>query len=317
MSAPPVLVCSAGLLAGQSFEVTASGLRIGRDPGNELHLNDNDVSRFHARVLLHNGAVWVQDAGSRNGVFVNDNRIGDNKTIGPGDVVAVGQHRFHIELPEEPAEHSVSVDLRSVSEPAGKKWKIWPFALAFALLIGLIGLVSLVSGDDTEDLSQGGEADGPVSLATALKAQSEDPAAPEDVGLKEALSVASGSPLTQQEEWPDPPKGSTAAELVELGHKHYNAKRHRDALEHYQMAYKLDKDCEICAIRIERLSTEIDEMVVENFEAGMRYYDSLQYQQAINAWETVLMLQPDEGDAIHQQAKEHLEKARKKISRQY
>ncbi len=312
-----MLVCSAGLLAGQSFQVTASGLRIGRDPGNELHLNDNDVSRFHARVLLHNGAVWVQDAGSRNGVFVNDSRIGDNKTIGPGDVVAVGQHRFHIELGEEPAEHSVSVDLRSVSEP-DKKWKIWPFVVALLILAGLIGLVSLVSGDSDSDLSQvGGDPDGPVSLAQALKAQSEDPKAAPDVGLKEALSVASGSPLTQQEEWPDPPKGSTAAELVELGHKHYNAKRHRDALEHYQMAYKLDKDCEICAIRIERLSTEIDQMVVANFEAGMRYYDSLQYQQAINAWETVLMLQPDADDAIHQQAQEHLEKARKKISRQY
>ena len=315
MSAP-ILVCSAGLLAGQRFEVTAAGLRIGRDPGNELHLQDNDVSRFHARILLHNGAVWVQDAGSRNGVFVNDTRIGDNKTIGPGDVVAVGGHRFHIELPDDPAEHSVSVDLKAVSEPE-KKWKAWPFILAIVLVAGLVGLISLASSG-SESPAPEAEPGGGSSFASALKAQAEDPAqAEEDVGLAEALSVASGSPLTRQEEWPDPPKGSTAAELVELGHKHYNAKRHRDALSHYQMAYKLDNSCEICAIRIERLSTEIDQMVVENFEAGMRYYDSLQYQQAINAWETVLMLQPDEGEAYHQQAKEHLEKAKKKISRQY
>ena len=78
----PILVCTDGPLSGRSFEITTQGLHIGRDPGNEVHLEDNDVSRRHARVLLHNGAVWVQDAGSRNGVFVNEGQIADIFTPG-------------------------------------------------------------------------------------------------------------------------------------------------------------------------------------------------------------------------------------------
>ncbi len=67
----PLLVVTAGPRQGTQLEINAQGIRIGRDPNNELFLDDPEVSRHHARVILHNGAVWVQDAGSRNGIFVN------------------------------------------------------------------------------------------------------------------------------------------------------------------------------------------------------------------------------------------------------
>lgn len=99
MADVPQVLAESGALAGQRWTVTTEGLRLGREVGNEVHIDDPAVSRQHARIILHNGAVWVQDAGSRNGVFVNGERVSDHKQVKPGDRVTVGTHTFQVVLP--------------------------------------------------------------------------------------------------------------------------------------------------------------------------------------------------------------------------
>ena len=53
---------------------------------------------LHARLVLHNAAIWVQDAGSRNGVFVNETRVVRHRQLGPGDSLVIGVHGFTLEL---------------------------------------------------------------------------------------------------------------------------------------------------------------------------------------------------------------------------
>lgn len=98
-TAPPILVGVEGPNTGLRYPIDAAGLRLGRDPGSEVHIDDPNVSREHARVLIHNGAIWVQDAGSRNGVFVNGKRVADHKQVKGGDRVSIGPHVFEIALP--------------------------------------------------------------------------------------------------------------------------------------------------------------------------------------------------------------------------
>lgn len=98
MADAPVLQAEGGPLAGREWTITESGLRLGRELGNEVHIDDPAVSRQHARVLLHNGAVWVQDAGSRNGVFVNGERVPDHRQAKPGDKVTVGAYVFRVAM---------------------------------------------------------------------------------------------------------------------------------------------------------------------------------------------------------------------------
>jgi pSer/pThr/pTyr-binding forkhead associated (FHA) protein len=75
MDRQPVLVVTKGPIEGARFPVEADGLTLGRDEECSVVLDDPNVSRFHARLVFHNASIWVQDAGSRNGVFLNGKRV--------------------------------------------------------------------------------------------------------------------------------------------------------------------------------------------------------------------------------------------------
>ncbi len=199
--------------------ITPQGLRIGRDPANEVHLEDTDVSRAHARVLMHNGAVWVQDAGSRNGVFVNDGRVTEHKQLSPGDALTIGPHRFSVGLQEIAEEHSVSVSLDSVKDPAprNKGWRIWPFALTVLMVAGCIGVIGLRAGgtNDAESTPKAYSLEQLIGQET----QPTDPDLEGDVSLKEGLAISVGT-----EAGCEPvEEGIGAQTLVEQGHSHYSS----------------------------------------------------------------------------------------------
>lgn len=100
MDRVPLLAGTEGSHAGQRYPITADGLVLGRDSTCSVPLQGDGISREHARIFLYNASVWVQDSGSRNGVFVNDKRLTRPKSISPGDVVRLGEHRFTLELAE-------------------------------------------------------------------------------------------------------------------------------------------------------------------------------------------------------------------------
>jgi len=65
-------------------------LTIGRNPACDVHLPDDDVSRFHASLELRDGGVVLVDQGSRNGLYINGRRQGV-APLSPYAVVRIGQ----------------------------------------------------------------------------------------------------------------------------------------------------------------------------------------------------------------------------------
>src|SRR4051812_8676228 len=64
---------------------------VGRDPSLPLHLDeDTQVSRRHARIAVQGGQVIVEDLGSTNGTYVNDQPISSPRALYPGDKVRIG-----------------------------------------------------------------------------------------------------------------------------------------------------------------------------------------------------------------------------------
>jgi pSer/pThr/pTyr-binding forkhead associated (FHA) protein len=68
----------------------ASKMRVGRDEDVEIHLPDGQASRVHAEVGPSKGGVLVTDLGSRNGTFVNGERISGTRALAEGDEVRIG-----------------------------------------------------------------------------------------------------------------------------------------------------------------------------------------------------------------------------------
>jgi hypothetical protein len=73
-----------------SVAVGGSPLRIGRAQTSELVLDDDSVSWHHAQVWVEGGRGWIQDLASRNGTYVNDQRIRGAVPVAEADNIRVG-----------------------------------------------------------------------------------------------------------------------------------------------------------------------------------------------------------------------------------
>ena len=74
-------------------------LAIGRDPENELVLDDRRVSRRHAEIRLRLGRYTLYDLQSTNGTYVNGRRVAEI-VLSDGDRVQIGGSELVIQQPE-------------------------------------------------------------------------------------------------------------------------------------------------------------------------------------------------------------------------
>jgi hypothetical protein len=66
-------------------------MTVGRAPECELRLDDTYTSQQHARLYAKNNSWFVEDLGSTNGTFVNEQKLAAPAMLQPGDKVRVGQ----------------------------------------------------------------------------------------------------------------------------------------------------------------------------------------------------------------------------------
>lgn len=79
-----------GWAAGRQFRLTGP-LEVGRDPAADVPLVDDDgVSHRHARLTPNAEGAVVEDLGSSDGTFVNDQRIDEPTPVAAGDRIRVG-----------------------------------------------------------------------------------------------------------------------------------------------------------------------------------------------------------------------------------
>ena len=82
-------------LPGTRFDLQPQ-TTIGRGPTNTIQLTDTFISGEHTRLWFRNGTWYVQDAGSTNGTFVNNQPARDPLAARPGDIIQVGFIRFKL-----------------------------------------------------------------------------------------------------------------------------------------------------------------------------------------------------------------------------
>jgi len=104
---PPSLTDPTGRVHPLAGPVTA----IGRGVGNDIVINAKRVSRDHARLVRRNRKITLEDAGSTNGTFLNDEQIREPMDLADGDRITVGGVTFVFRDPETTLRDSSAVAL--------------------------------------------------------------------------------------------------------------------------------------------------------------------------------------------------------------
>lgn len=89
------LVVERGPRTGLTYLLRPGNTTVGRHPESDIFLNDVTVSRQHCRFVVSAESISVEDSGSTNGIYVNDERV-DRADLKAGDEVLVGRFHFVI-----------------------------------------------------------------------------------------------------------------------------------------------------------------------------------------------------------------------------
>jgi pSer/pThr/pTyr-binding forkhead associated (FHA) protein len=85
-----------------TFSLAKAELTIGRNPANDIVIDNVGVSRRHAVIKWSGDRATVEDLGSANGTFVNGQKI-TSQELKDGDVILVLKHRLVFHVPKEAA----------------------------------------------------------------------------------------------------------------------------------------------------------------------------------------------------------------------
>ena len=84
------LVVIHGPNLGKNYVLDAEEFSIGRDMKNNIVVDLDNVSRRHAIIRTRQGRSYVQDLGSTNGTYLNDQEVLEEALLRSGDFVKVG-----------------------------------------------------------------------------------------------------------------------------------------------------------------------------------------------------------------------------------
>ncbi len=88
---PKTLVVTAGPLSGTRITLGDQPILIGRADDSTLVLTDDFASSRHARLTNRGGSWYVEDLGSTNGTYLDQQREQGPLLVNPGQPIRIGQ----------------------------------------------------------------------------------------------------------------------------------------------------------------------------------------------------------------------------------
>lgn len=115
------LLANNGPQAGQRYELKGDKWILGRHPDCNIVIEVGAVSRNHCQVLREGSAYFVEDLGSRNGTFLNDDveKVAGKRQLRAGDVIRVCEVNLTFESDGPPPPSSPTATVGQLLEGAG------------------------------------------------------------------------------------------------------------------------------------------------------------------------------------------------------
>ena len=84
----PILVGQTGPLNGKRWLLRGE-MHIGRDPTNDIVIEERQVSRVHAHFFPTPHGIWLEDMSSKNGTHHNGKLIDESVLLQDGDIIQI------------------------------------------------------------------------------------------------------------------------------------------------------------------------------------------------------------------------------------
>ena len=148
-----------GELSGRRYTVGPGGLRLGRSSSNDIHLNDEELSRNHCLFeAMGDTGLRVTDLASANGTILNGNPIGgDPETLHAGDIIEVGKTTIAVVGDDSDLPAAVDLGLDAPAQAGKSRRKpaaslMW--IIAIAALLSAICVVLLVPREEEQAVAK-------------------------------------------------------------------------------------------------------------------------------------------------------------------
>lgn len=85
------LLMRSGPKPGEIFVLDKDEITIGREVYNDFPITEPEVSRKHTRIFQKGDVYFIEDLGSTNGTFLNNERLTSIQPLRVGDVIILGE----------------------------------------------------------------------------------------------------------------------------------------------------------------------------------------------------------------------------------
>ncbi len=142
------LVVVSGKQEGQTIAINESKFLIGRAEDCHLKPRSELISRYHCTIVSEESYVAVRDLGSKNGVFVNGEKISSEQELKNGDRLTIGHLDFvvHVTVTMKASKKS---KVQSVSDAVARTVELQTDAKPFDAQETLIADWLKMSDDET------------------------------------------------------------------------------------------------------------------------------------------------------------------------
>lgn len=104
---------------GLAFKIEGDRIRVGREPDNDVVLEDPSVSRRHAEFVRTEEGFAIADLGSRNGTYLGEARVGSEAPLTDGARLRLGRLKFTVSA-TPPVDELTGLGEFGEMEPSGE-----------------------------------------------------------------------------------------------------------------------------------------------------------------------------------------------------
>lgn len=291
------LLCLNGENKGTAYFLKGDRLVLGRAKDVDITVLDAQTSRLHAELKKIGEEYILTDIGSRNGIFINDEKV-LQKHLESGDQLIVGRTVFKYDVIKvaETLGNLLGIE-KTLPEDAPKPdlTAKKPLNKKLLIAIGLIALFLLIPEGEKKTPKITGPEKGIEGKDDSLEKEFKGFTSTDDeAALKEAKEKLSSS--------------------IQRGLRELRENNYFRAIQEFNMALIIEPNHPMASYYLSKTKQSLDEEIALNFLRGRREADALKYQAAIVSNCAVInLLEGYESDERYKEAKDNIEQYEEKI----